>query len=53
MRFYKVSNGGYKMNALLAVLRNDGEGMLRRVLQELGLQNSLDLLKAMGEWQKE
>lgn len=52
VNWYKVSSPGYQANALLAVLRNDGEGMLRKVLGELGLTDSAALLKAMANWQK-
>ena len=37
------------MNALLAILKNDGEQMLSAVLKELGLTDSAILLKAMDE----
>jgi hypothetical protein len=33
------------MNALLAILKNDGEQMLSAVLRELGLTNSIELVK--------
>ena len=43
--FYRRSPQKYNMNALLAVLENDGEVMLSRVLKELGLASALDLVK--------
>jgi hypothetical protein len=43
--FYKASQQNYSMNALLAVLKNDGEPMLAAVLKELGLERALDLVK--------
>ena len=43
--FYKQSPLKYNMNALTAVLRNDGEKMLAAVLKELGLELSVDLVK--------
>ena len=44
-RWYEASSPGYQMNALLAVLKNDGEQMLSAVLKELGLTASVDLVK--------
>ena len=44
--FYRNSPLKYEMNALLAVYQNDGEAMLRKVLRELGLERSEDLVKA-------
>lgn len=38
-----------KMNALRAVLENDGEQMLQKVLKKLGLASALDLVKAETE----
>ena len=49
LRFYKASSVGYQVNALLAILENDGERMLKQALRELGLEDSLNLLKAMGK----
>lgn len=46
VRFYKASPQGYEMNALLAVLHNDGPQMLSRVLKGLGLLQSVDLVKS-------
>lgn len=43
--FYRRSPQKYNMNALLAVLENDGEKVLTRVLAELGLARSVDLVK--------
>lgn len=37
------------MNALLAVLENDGEKMLAEVLKALGLESALDLVKDAKE----
>lgn len=45
VRFYKQSPLKYEMNALIAVYKNDGEGMLLSVLKELGLQQSVDLVR--------
>lgn len=50
--YYKASPKLYQALALLAVLRNDGEKVLNRVLRELGLDRTADLLKAMDkDWQ--
>ena len=49
MKFYKQSPLKYEMNALLAVLESDGEKMLLEVLNELGLTNSVDLVKDANE----
>ncbi len=43
LRHYKVCH--LKMNALCAVLENDGEQMLSKVLRRLGLERSLDLVR--------
>ena len=43
--FYRQSPTKYQMNALIAVLRTDGDRMLMKVLRELGLESSLDLVK--------
>ena len=45
VRFYRQSPLNYQMNALLSVLRNDGEAMLLKVLKELKLERSVDLVK--------
>ena len=45
IHFYKQSPQKYNMNALIAVLRSDGEKMLNRVLQELGLESASALVK--------
>ena len=45
VKFYKQSQLNYRMNALLAVLKSDGEQMLLEVLKELGLTKSVDLVK--------
>ena len=44
-RWYEASSPGYQMNALLAILQNDGEQMTLAVLKELGLTESLALIK--------
>ena len=44
-RWYEASSPGYQMNALLAILKNDGEQMLMAVLKELGLTDSISLIK--------
>ena len=44
VNFYRQSPLKYNCNALLAVLENDGEKMLARVLRELGLESALDLV---------
>ena len=44
-RWYEASSPGYQMNALLAILKNDGEQMLSVVLRELGLATATDLVK--------
>ena len=43
LRHFKVCH--LKVNALEAVLVNDGEKMLGKVLRRLGLESSLDLIK--------
>lgn len=50
--WYKASTAGYQTNALLAVLENDGEKMLRSVLKELGLTDSANLLMEMAKREK-
>ena len=49
MKFYKQSQLTYRMNALLAVLESDGEQMLSAVLKELGLTDSVNLVKDANE----
>ena len=44
VRYYNSSL--LKMNALQAVLKNDGEKMLERVMQKLGLESPLDVVRA-------
>ena len=44
VRWYKASL--LKMNALTAVLNNDGEQMLQKVLTRLGLVSASDVVKA-------
>jgi hypothetical protein len=52
MHYYKAAPKLYQALALLAVLRNDGEKILGRVLRELQLDKTLDLLKAMDkDWE--
>ena len=43
--YYKVSPGRYEMRALVACYDNDGEAVLREVLKELGLTQSIDLIR--------
>lgn len=43
-RWYRASS--LKMNALTAVLNNDGEQMLEKVLKGLGLVSASDVVKA-------
>ena len=43
--YYRASPLKYNMNALLAVLKTDGEKMLADVLREIGLESSLELVK--------
>lgn len=52
VKFYKQSQLSYRMNALLAVYENDGEKALIAVLQELGLTESLALIKDASEREK-
>jgi len=47
--WYKASPSGYRVNALLAVLENDGEKMLGEVLKDLRLTSALELIKALKE----
>lgn len=42
---YRQSPLKYNCNALISVLRTDGERMLKLVLKELGLELSVDLVK--------
>jgi hypothetical protein len=44
-RWYEASSPGYQMNALLAIYQNDGEQMLMAVLKDLGLTDSIELVK--------
>lgn len=48
VRWYKASPHGYRGNALIAILKNDPK-LLPRVLRELGLASSLDVVKALNE----
>ena len=43
--YYRASPQKYNMNALLAVLKTDGEQMLQAVLKEIGLESALELVK--------
>lgn len=45
IHLYKVSVTRYEMNTLISCLKNDGEGVLMKVLRGLGLESSLDLVK--------
>ena len=45
LRYIKASPTRLKINALRAVLENDGEEMLRKCLKELGWLHSVDLIK--------
>jgi hypothetical protein len=47
--FYKASPSGYQVNALRAVLKNDGSKMLGMVLRELRLERTVDLLSEMNK----
>lgn len=52
VNYYRVSPKGYQAKALGAVLRNSGEKILSRVLQELQLEKTADLLRAMDkDWE--
>ena len=44
VRWYQASS--LKMNALVAVLNNDGDKMATRVMEKLGLASPLDVVKA-------
>jgi hypothetical protein len=44
IRHYKSCH--LKMNALQAILKNDGEQMLQKVLKKLGLASASDVIKA-------
>ncbi len=45
-RWYRASPKEYELNALLAVLENDGVTMLSKVIKRLGLELTLDFVKA-------
>jgi hypothetical protein len=49
VHFYKASPRLYQASALLAVLRSDGEKVLNRVLRELNLEKTTDLLSEMNK----
>lgn len=44
VRHFKVCH--LKVNALCAVLENDGEQILLKVLKKLGMESTLELIKA-------
>ena len=45
VRWYRAGPELYEFNSLIAVYKSDGEAMLLSVLDELGLQRSVDLVK--------
>lgn len=45
LNWYRASPDGYQLNALLAVLENDGEKMLAEVLSDLGLESTLGFVR--------
>jgi hypothetical protein len=49
IRWWKIGPPGYQYNSLVSIYRNDGEQMLRNVLKELGLLDSVSLLKEMDK----
>ena len=49
MRFLKAAQPSYRVNALRAVLNNDGPAMLAECLQELGWERSVDLISKAAE----
>lgn len=52
VRYYKACPKGYQAKALCAVLRNDGEKVLGRVLRELDLEKTVNLLMGMlKDWE--
>jgi hypothetical protein len=53
IRWWKIGPPGYQYNSLVAILRNDGEKMLRSVLKELGLGDSTALLKEMDKRERD
>lgn len=48
-RFFDASVCGYGLNALLAILDNDGEKTLARFLEARGLNSSLDLIRELSK----
>lgn len=46
LRFIKNSPVTYRLSALRAAYENDGQEMLQSLLQELGWERSMDLLKS-------
>ena len=49
VRFLKAAQPSYRVNALRAVLKNDGVAMLNECLQELGWERSVDLISKAAE----
>ena len=45
VRLYRMSPANYEMRTLISCLRNDGEQVLRLTLKQLGLEQSVDLVK--------
>jgi hypothetical protein len=52
LNYIRVSERNYELGALLTILRNDGEKILLRVLTELGLLRSVDLVKFCAQHDK-
>jgi hypothetical protein len=52
VNYIRVTERHYEMGALLTVLKNDGEKILLRVLTELGLLRSVDLVKFAAQHDK-
>jgi hypothetical protein len=52
LNYIRVSERNYELDALLTILRNDGEKILLRVLTELGLLRSVDLVKFAAQHDK-
>jgi hypothetical protein len=53
IRWWKIGPPGYQYNSLVSIYRNDGEKMLRQVLKELGLMDSVALLMEMDKRERE
>jgi hypothetical protein len=45
IHLYKVSVSRYQMSTLISCYKNDGEQVLRKVLKNLGMELSLELVK--------